>query len=741
MPSIDQPFEIILQKARAIAIQNKNSYIGIEHIVKAIYSCEYNRLKEVLDIMNPGISISIINHIDSGIPKGNQEVKNPEYTNSVNTLIHTVENKEFIIQSILEFLIESKNQYFEYLLRISKIDRNYFTRILLNKDNLFAFDASDLRVNTPFLNESINRDLTLLAKQNKLDPVIGREKEIQDISKVILRYKYNNPLLIGKAGTGKTTIIEGFAQYLLSQECHDELKHYKIVELSITNLLENTGILGQLQTKMKMILEELKANPEIIVFIDEIHMMMGAGAVKDDSSNTIANILKPALSSGQIKLIGATTISEYRKYMENDTAIKDRFRVIQISEPDIKECSSILMKWQNTIFHKHYSIDVDEEIFHELPKLCKDFLPLSPLPRSAINLIDECLAKAKLQGKLKLELQDIKQQMAEISGMDLLDINTDPGEKIERLEKELREQLIGQSIAIDTMINYLYRAYDDLERNSKRPIAVCLLYGPSGVGKTYFCKLLAKHLFGNDQKFLRINMQDYITPHSISNLIGSSRGLIGSEDGGILTNHLKQNPYSIILLDEIEKSIPEIWQFFLALFDDNAHVTDPQTGENLSTQNIIFIMTSNIKESDRRTIGFDTQANIPEVTNVIKLQNENIIKQLKEAGFSDPFIGRIGSYVPFLSLTTDNLIEIAKLELNEFIRTLIKRGFNLHIEDSVYQLLASQAESHTMGARLLNRIIEQTIQIPISKMIVTKSIKPGFSITISSDNGIKINQN
>jgi len=587
---------------------------------------------------------------------------------------------------------------------------------------------------TPIL-DRYGRDLIELAKKKKLFPLIGRKKELLEIIRVLLRTKKNNPVLIGEAGVGKTAIVEGLAQRIAEGNIYPELRNKRIIELDLNALISGTRYRGEFEERLEGILKELKDNPDIILFIDEIHNIVGAGAAQ--GALDAGNILKPALARGEIRCIGATTITEYRRYIEKDSALERRFQPIFVEEPSLEETREILFGVKEE-FEKIHNVKIKPSAIETIVKLCARYLTEKKFPDKAITVLeDACVQKrvdtVSFHGEIKnrqviIDERDVAQVVAQRSGIPLEMIICNEKEKFLQLEEILNKKIIGQKRAIFIISQALKKAAAGLS-DPKRPLGVFLFIGPTGVGKTATAKALAEYLFGSEESIIRFDMSEYMEKHSVAKLIGAPPGYIGYEEEGQLTKQLRTRPYSVVLFDEIEKAHPEILNLFLQLFDEG-RITDNK-GRIVNAKNAIFIMTSNIGSElyAKNPIGFQNF----DTPDSIDLWRE-IIREIKKI-FSPEMINRI-DIVPFRVLKEDDLTKIAKNMIEEFEKErLSEKGINLKIENDALNFICKKNYDPAFGARHLKRAIEELIVLPLSEMILKGKIAYGSKVKIILENG------
>ena len=575
------------------------------------------------------------------------------------------------------------------------------------------------------------RDLTALASKEKLSPLIGRRDELLEIIRVLLRTRKNNPVLIGEAGVGKTAIVEGLAQRIASGNIYPELRNKRLVELNLSSLVAGTKYRGEFEEKLERILKELKDNPDIILFVDEIHNVISAGAA--EGALDAANILKPALARGEIRCIGVTTIAEYRRYIEKDSALERRFQPILIEESSLEETEQILNGLKKE-FEERHKVIIREEAIESTVKLCARYLTEQRFPDKAITVLDDACVQKKVgtvsfHGELGDERavineRDVAEVVAKRSGVPLEVLISDEKEKYLHLEERLNQRIIGQKRAISIISQALKKAAAGLS-DPKRPLGVFLFIGPTGVGKTATAKALAEYLFGSEEALIRFDMSEYMERHSVAKLIGAPPGYIGYEEEAQLTRQLRTRPYSVVLFDEIEKAHPDVSNLFLQLFDEG-RITDNK-GRTINARNAVFIMTSNIGGElyARNPLGFQN-LNGPGSEDLWR----EVIKEVKKFLLPE-MINRLG-IVPFRALKEEDLLEIAKNIIEEFKKERLSgKKISMDIEEDALRFICKKGYELAFGARHLGRAIEELIVTPISEMILNNELTLGSKVKIT----------
>ncbi|HEH5419160.1 TPA: AAA family ATPase, partial [Campylobacter coli] len=562
----------------------------------------------------------------------------------------------------------------------------------------------DFKQNSEIENlNSYASDLTLLAQKGKIDPLIGRKFELERIIQILSRRKKNNPILIGEAGVGKTAIVEGLALAIAEKKVPKNLQNAKIFSLDIAGLLSGTKYRGDFEKRIKEVLEGLQKLPNAILFIDEIHTIVGAGAT-GESHTDFSNLLKPALSNGTLKCIGATTFMEYKNTFDKNKALSRRFAKINVDEPSQEEAFQILqgLKSKYEDFHK---IKISDEVLQQAVVWGKKFFSDKYLPDSAIDLIDELGASYVLKAKTKknADIKDLEQVLAKMTHHHKM-FEFDQNKALMNLSLNLKAKIFGQDEVIDKLVATLKQSFAGF-KNLNTPRGVFLFTGSSGVGKTELCKVLAEFLGLNLERF---DMSEYAEKHSISKLIGSPAGYVGYEDGGLLSNAVRKNPFSLILFDEIEKAHPDLSNTFLQIFD-NAELTD-NSGLKADFKNTIIIMTSNLGLKESNELGF------------LSKNEEKSNRAIKDF-FAPEFINRIDKILHFNDLDDTVLVKIIQKELDEISKNL--KNIQLVADEKAKLYLAKKAYNKEFGVRLLKRIISEEIGEKISDEILFGKLKKG----------------
>ncbi len=639
---------------------------------------------------------------------------------------------------------------------------------------------------TPTLNQ-YSRDLTMLAKEQKLDPVVSRENEIKRMVQILSRRSKNNPCLIGEPGVGKTAIVEGLARKIVAGTVPDSIKGKRVVVLDLASMVAGSKYRGEFEERIKKVIKEVVADGNTLLFLDEIHTIIGAGGA--EGALDASNILKPSLARGELQIIGATTINEYRKHIEKDPALERRFQPIVVEEPEEEEAVEIL-KGVRGNYEKHHGVEITDEAIEAAVKMSARYINDRFLPDKAIDLIDEAAAKLKLSGvkkipgleelekqaeqlnereeealcqedfaaasELKKEKEEIENQLlklrkkqernqripavteaeiAEIVAMwtkiPVKKIAEEETVKLKRLEKVLHGRVVGQEEAVKAISKAIKRSRVGL-KDPNRPIGSFLFLGPTGVGKTELSKALAEAVFGSEDAIIRVDMSEYMEKHSVSKMIGSPPGYVGYEEGGQLSEKVRRNPYSVVLFDEIEKAHPDVFNILLQVLDDG-HITDAQ-GRKISFKNTIIIMTSNAGAQaiiSPKKLGFTAVDDEKVNYENMKL---NVMEEVKRI-FKPEFINRIDEIIVFHALNKDHMKEIVTLLSKKLVdRCKEQMNIELTIRDSVKKFIVEKGSDDKYGARPLRRAVQTYIEDAMAEEVLNGRIKNGDSVVVSMKN-------
>ncbi|EIW2449362.1 AAA family ATPase [Campylobacter coli] len=678
-----------LDNAKHLSTINRHEFTTCEHVLFAILklSSDFKSIfEELADAEFELLESELKNYIAEKNQSLDQEI---EPVNSI----------------VLDEILNHKNEIkiIDFLEKLIQDDRTY-SSFLLQKYGMNLEKIQDFKQNSEIENlNSYASDLTLLAQKGKIDPLIGRKFELERIIQILSRRKKNNPILIGEAGVGKTAIVEGLALAIAEKKVPKNLQNAKIFSLDIAGLLSGTKYRGDFEKRIKEVLEGLQKLPNAILFIDEIHTIVGAGAT-GESHTDFSNLLKPALSNGTLKCIGATTFMEYKNTFDKNKALSRRFAKINVDEPSQEEAFQILqgLKSKYEDFHK---IKISDEVLQQAVVWGKKFFSDKYLPDSAIDLIDELGASYVLKAKTKknADIKDLEQVLAKMTHHHKM-FEFDQNKALMNLSLNLKAKIFGQDEVIDKLVATLKQSFAGF-KNLNTPRGVFLFTGSSGVGKTELCKVLAEFLGLNLERF---DMSEYAEKHSISKLIGSPAGYVGYEDGGLLSNAVRKNPFSLILFDEIEKAHPDLSNTFLQIFD-NAELTD-NSGLKADFKNTIIIMTSNLGLKESNELGF------------LSKNEEKSNRAIKDF-FAPEFINRIDKILHFNDLDDTVLVKIIQKELDEISKNL--KNIQLVADEKAKLYLAKKAYNKEFGVRLLKRIISEEIGEKISDEILFGKLKKG----------------
>ncbi len=651
------------------------------------------------------------------------------------------------------------------------------------------FDSQDSSAKSGKLSENLLKfgsDLTQKASEGKLDPIIGRSKEIERIIQILSRRTKNNPVLIGEPGVGKSAIVEGLAQAIVKGEVPETLKNKTVYSLDITSLVAGSKYRGEFEEKLKNVINEIKANGNIIVFIDEIHMIVGAGDSKDGAMDA-ANILKPMLARGEMQTIGATTIEEYRKFIEKDSALERRFQPITVDPPSVEDTVTIL-KGIREKYETHHGVKITDEALEAAAEMSDRYISDRFLPDKAIDLIDEASSKKKTGSfTLPKEVRDLEEKEAKLSidekacasredyegaakiqkekkkvhedilkakeewmknrGKEDLTVTADDianvvaswtsipvvklteseADRLLKMEDILRKRVIGQEEAISAVAKAVRRARAGI-KDPKRPTGSFIFLGPTGVGKTELCKALAEAMFGDENMLVRIDMSEYMEKENVSKLIGSAPGYVGYDEGGQLTEKVRRKPYSVVLFDEIEKAHPEVFNILLQILDDG-RLTDSH-GRTINFKNTIVIMTSNVGAGEIKAsrLGFGSKDEEKKYEDMKERQMEALRKK-----FRPEFLNRIDDTIIFRSLNDDDMRKIVDMLLGQLSKRLEQTQITLDVTDKAKEYIVKEGSNVEYGARPLRRAIQKMIEDELSEKILMKQVKEGDDVKVDFD--------
>jgi len=787
----------VLALSQEEAIRLNHSNVGTEHILLGLVREGEGIAAKALSAI--GITAEKIQkEVENLIGIGNEKTQAPPYTPRAKKVIelsmdearklgHSYVGTEHILLGLIR---EGEGVAARVLSNLGvslNKARQQVLQLLGNSDTGSHSGSSASNVNTPTL-DSLARDLTQIAKEGSLDPVIGRSKEIQRVIEVLSRRTKNNPVLIGEPGVGKTAIAEGLAQQIVNNEVPEILRNKRVMTLDMGTVVAGTKYRGEFEDRLKKVMDEIRQAGNIILFIDELHTLIGAGGA--EGAIDASNILKPSLARGELQCIGATTLDEYRKYIEKDAALERRFQPIMVDEPTVEESIQIL-KGLRDRYEAHHRVAISDEAIEAAVRLSDRYITDRFLPDKAIDLIDEAGSKVRLRSfttppnlkELEIKLEEIKKEKdAAVQGQEfekaasLRDMEQRLREQLEetkriwkekqgkansevtiediatvvsnwtgvpvsklaeteterllKLEEILHSRVIGQEEAVNAVAKAVRRARAGL-KDPKRPIGSFIFLGPTGVGKTELARALAEAMFGDEDAMIRVDMSEYMEKHSTSRLVGSPPGYVGYDEGGQLTEKVRRKPYSVILLDEIEKAHPDVFNILLQVLEDG-RLTDSK-GRTVDFRNTILIMTSNVgAESLKKNkyVGF----NIQDGKQDYKDMKDKVMDELKKA-FRPEFLNRIDEIIVFHALEKQHLSNIVTLLSDTLVKRLKDQNIELVLTEAAKDKIVEVGYEPDYGARPLRRAIQKHIEDRLSEELLKGSIKPGQRVVVDIDNG------
>ena len=799
----------IMREALNDVVTTNGSHLTLEHIVLSTILDGENRAIKTITEMGVNIN-SLYDTIYAIVHNGNltPKVKNQDKIPFNKEVKDTFDHVDTEVELIGDFEVDTSHLMLSILsfddfkitkvLNKFKINYNNFKETLMSTD---SFDETPMEENnknrgkknkrvarnaTPVIN-NFCRNISLAAERGEIDPVIGREKEIKRVSQILSRRKKNNPVLIGDPGVGKTSVVEGIAKLIVDGEAPRILSDKKIYSLNMAAMVAGTKYRGQFEERLKALIDELRENPEIILFMDELHTMVGAGNAS--GSLDAANIFKPALANGELQVIGATTLDEYRENIEKDGALTRRFQQVLINEPTVDETITILKNIKEK-YENHHKVTYSDEAIEECVKLSDRYITDRAMPDKAIDVLDEAGAatnvsqekpdsikklelekkkiaeekllvvsrqkyeeaaelrdkESKLTERLNAEkskwekqldtkrtdvgVKDICEVISTMTGIPISKISSQENKRLSMMDSVLKSSIIGQDDAIDKITQAIKRNRLGL-KDKKKPIGSFICLGPTGVGKTELAKKIAEQLFGDPDSLIRLDMSEYMEKHTISRMVGAPPGYVGYEQGGQLTEKIRRRPYSVILFDEIEKAHTEVFNLLLQLLDEG-QLTDG-LGRKVDFKNCLIIMTSNIGVKELATfgngVGFKTDATIANKEE----RDRNIIQKALKKKFSPEFLNRIDDTIVFNSLKVDDIKKIIKIEIDKLKNNLTDLGYEINLDTSAINFLVKEGYHEEYGARPLARAIQVHIGNLIADEILLGNIKEGAKIKISYD--------
>lgn len=796
----------VLKRAQEAALKLGNKYVGTEHILlgltlvsdsvaaKALESqgVTYHQVMDKIQSMTGGTSAYYIPA--DFTPRAKRVVESSVqeafrmgtgYVGTEHILIALIrENDNIAVRIMVSLDLNLQRLYDDIMNMLGEgEDQNGNARGMNSQGEKQEKSATETL-------DKFSRDMTALAKKNKFDPIVGRDKEIERIVQILSRRTKNNPCLVGDPGVGKTAIVEGLAQKIAEGNVPDTLKNKRIVGLDLSAMVAGSKYRGEFEERMKKAMDEVKADGNIILFVDEIHTIIGAGAA--EGAIDASNILKPALSRGEIQLIGATTLEEYRKHIEKDAAFERRFQPVKVEEPD-EQAAVAMLKALRDKYEMHHKVTISDDAIEAAVKLSSRYVSDRFLPDKAIDLIDEAASRLRLktfsapdnvaemeeklaemekekeaaikteefekaaeikraQDALRAQWKEAKkewennhenqaqivtrEEVAEVvsvwTGVPLQSLQEEESQRLLHLEDTLHQRVIGQSEAVKALAKAIRRGRVGL-KDPNRPIGSFLFLGPTGVGKTELSKALAEALFGDEDAMIRIDMSEYMEKHSVSRMVGSPPGYVGYEEGGQLSEKVRRNPYSVVLFDEIEKASPDVFNVLLQVLDDG-HITDGQ-GRKVDFKNTVIIMTSNAGARsivEPKRVGFTSMETEEQSYQNMK---KNVMEEVRHI-FKPEFLNRIDDMIVFHSLTQEDILEIVKL-MTRTVSKRIKENMDITVTftDKALEKIAEEGYDKAFGARPLRRAIQSRIEDAFAEEYLMGNFKAGDKVSV----GVKTN--
>jgi ATP-dependent Clp protease ATP-binding subunit ClpC len=787
----------VIYLAREEAARLQHDYIGTEHLLLGV-------IRE-----GEGIAATVLNNLGLDLDRIRQEVENmvsasggtmtigeiPFTPRAKRVLELAVEEARSLGHNyvgtehlLLGLIREGEGVAAKVLLELG-VDRKRVREETLKllggtPSSSATTERGEERAETPALNQ-FGRDLTALAREGKLDPVIGREKEIERVVQVLSRRKKNNPVLIGEPGVGKTAIAEGLAQRIISSQVPESLKNKRIVTLDLAAVVAGTKYRGQFEERLKTVMNEIRESKDTIIFIDELHTIVGAGGA--EGAIDASNMLKPALARGELQCIGATTLDEYRKYIEKDGALERRFQPVMVDQPSIDDTIQILMGLRDK-YEAHHGVKITDGAIVQAVKLADRYMNDRFFPDKAIDVIDEACARARLSvSTVPSEIHDLEKKLEEVvkekeaairgqeyekaarlrdkekdlrsrrndlkkswseskrdqsvqvdddqiaavlsimTGIPVVKLAAEESQKLLRMEEEIKKRIVGQDEAVSAVSRAVRRNRVGL-RDPKRPIGSFIFLGPTGVGKTELARALATYLFDNESALIRIDMSEYMEKFSVSRLMGAPPGYVGYEEGGQLTEKVRRKPYSVVLLDEVEKAHPDVFNVLLQVLDDGV-LTD-SSRRRVDFKNTVIIMTSNLGSrqimSGGQKLGFKQVDGAQQFSNI----KTTVQDELKRT-FNPEFLNRIDDVIVFHALVRDNMKEIVNILLGQFSARLKLQEISLELTPEATELLIDKGFDPTLGARPLKRAIQRLLEDPFADFILRGQIPAGSAVLVS----------
>lgn len=781
------------------AIRLNHNYIGTEHILLGLIREGEGIAAQVLK--NKGISLEVVRQqVEAAIGNGQQKVEQVMgYTPRTKTVLElSVEEARSLghnyigTEHLLLALIREGEGVAAQILLVMGLNFDSASKEILallsdEGPKTKSGTVAPKEGKTPALNQ-FGRDLNEMAKEGKMDPIIGREKEIERVIQILSRRTKNNPVLIGDPGVGKTAIAEGLAQKIVEGNIPEILRGKRVVTLDISSMVAGSKYRGEFEERLKNVMNEIRESKNIILFIDEMHTIIGAGAA--EGAIDASNILKPALARGEIQAIGATTLDEYRKHVEKDAALERRFQPVMVGEPTKEEALLILAGLRDK-YEAHHKVKIADEAIKAAVELSDRYIADRFLPDKAIDLVDEAASKVRIKiftappdhkkleeelaalekekseaislqdyekaARIRDSIQNIRQQLEDSkknwtdktsskdsvvteediaaivsswTGIPVTKLAEEESKRLLNLESILHSRVIGQEEAVSAVSKAIRRSRVGL-KDPRRPVGSFIFLGPTGVGKTELSKALAEAMFGDENAIIRVDMSEYMEKHTVSKLIGSPPGYVGYEEGGQLTEKVRRKPYSVILLDEIEKAHPDVFNVLLQILDDG-RLTDGK-GRTVDFKNTVVIMTSNVGVSTikkQAVLGFATSIN--EREDAYEKMKGNVMEELKRT-FRPEFLNRVDEIIVFHQLEEEHLKQIVELMLKSLLGRIEEMNINVKVTDKAKALLVEKGYDQAYGARPLRRAIQKMVEDQLSEEMLKGDVKPGSDVLIDTE--------
>ncbi|MEE3264556.1 MAG: ATP-dependent Clp protease ATP-binding subunit [Candidatus Latescibacterota bacterium] len=783
----------VMQYAREESARLGHNYIGTEHLLLGII--KEGKGKAVTVLTNLGLNLETVKQsVEDYVATsgGTMTIGEVPFTPRAKQILEVAANEakemktQFVdVEHLLLALLKDKEGVAAQILAAFGFDYKTAMEetVAVLEGKTTGTKEKGKKSKTPFL-DHFGRDMTQLAREGKLDPVIGRSKEIERVTQILSRRKKNNPILIGDPGVGKTAIVEGLAQRIVEKRVPQILLDKRLVTLDMGGVVAGTKYRGQFEERIKAVLNELQQNTDVVIFIDELHTIVGAGSA--EGTLDASNMFKPALSRGELQCIGATTLDEYRKYIEKDGALERRFQSIMVDPPSVEDTIEIV-KGLRSNYESHHHVTFADDVIAFAVRQADRYISERYLPDKAIDIIDETGSRVHLArlsppeeiGELESQIQEIdrkkldcseKQEFEEaaslrdeahtlreslqakrraweeevrsevvevteddiaevissVTGVPMQRLAASESERLLAMEQELRKAVVGQEKAVETVSKAIRRSRAGLQ-DPKQPIGSFFFLGPTGVGKTYLAAKLAEFLFGDEEALITVDMSEYMEKFAVSRLIGAPPGYVGFDEGGQLTERVRRRPYSVVLLDEMEKAHPDVFNVLLQILDEG-RLTD-STGRKVDFRNTVLIMTSNVGSREIGSggvLGFQKSDE-----EALTAQIEEKINDAMKKTFNPEFINRIDDTVIFHALTRENITEIIDIVLDEFKKRLVDRDITLRITPGAKSMLAEKGFDQTYGARYLKRTVQKLLEDPLAEEILQGNFTEGSRIRVT----------